>query len=113
PWKLALEVSYVGSRSNSVQSNWGGYNEASAAFQAQCDVTKGGSRTLCDQLVANPFFNVHGFEGTTRFTNQTIARSELARPYPAFTGFSMTERNDGKMLYDSAQFVVNKRWSKG
>jgi len=113
PWKVSLEASYVGSRSLKMQSSWGGVNEASAAFQAQCDVTIGGSRSLCDQLVPNPFFGVHGFEGTTRFTNQTIARSELARPYPAFTGFTMTERNDGKLTYDSAQFVANKRWAKG
>jgi Carboxypeptidase regulatory-like domain len=113
PWKISLEASYVGSRSYRVQDSWGGFNEASAAFQAQCDVTTGGSRTFCDQLVTNPFFNVPGFEGTTRFTNPTIARSELARPFPAFTGFSMTERNDGKMMYDSAQFVANKRWAKG
>ena len=26
---------------------------------------------------------------------------------------NMTERNDGKMTYDSAQFVANKRWAKG
>jgi hypothetical protein len=113
PGRIALEASYVGSRSSKMQSSWGGYNEASAAFQAQCDVTTGGSRSLCDQLVPNPFFGVAGFEGTSRFTSATIARSELARPFPAFTGFSMTERNDGKLTYDSAQFVANKRWAQG
>jgi len=113
PWRVALEATYVGSRSYNVQSNWGGYNESSAAFQAQCDVTTGGSRSFCDQLVTNPFFNVPGFEGTTRFTNPTIARSELARPFPEFGSIQMTERNDGKMTYDSAQFVANKRWAKG
>jgi len=113
PWKVALEATYVGSRSYKVQSSWGGYNEPSAAFQAPCDVTKGGSRSLCDQLLPNPFFGVPGFEGTSRFTNPTLSRFELSRPFPAFTGFSMTERNDGKMWYDSMQFVANKRWAKG
>jgi carboxypeptidase family protein/TonB-dependent receptor-like protein len=113
PWHVALETSYVGSRSYKVQSNWGGYNEPSAAFQAQCDITKGGSRSLCDQLLPNPFFGVPGFEGTSRFTNPTLSRFELSRPFPAFTGFSMTERNDGKMWYDSMQLVANKRWAKG
>jgi Carboxypeptidase regulatory-like domain/TonB-dependent Receptor Plug Domain len=113
PWHVAVEASYVGSRSFKVQGNWGGFNEASAAFQLQCDVTKGGSRTLCDQQVTNPFFNVPGFEGTTRGTSLTIARSELARPFPAFTNFQETELNLGKMTYDSAQFTANKRWAKG
>jgi hypothetical protein len=113
PWHVALEASYVGSRTKNMQSSWGGYNEPSAAFQAQCDITKGGSRTLCDQLLTNPYFGVAGFEGTTRFTNPTLSLFELSRPFPAFTGFSMTERNDGRMWYDSAQFVANKRWAKG
>ena len=81
PWRVVLEASYVGSRSRDIEANWGGFNEASAAFQAQCDVTQGGSRSFCDQLLPNPYFNVPGFEGTTRFTNATLSRSELARPY--------------------------------
>jgi hypothetical protein len=113
PWRVSLEASYVGSRSYRMQSSWGGYNEPSAAFQAQCDITNGGSRSFCDQLLPNPFFGVHGFEGTSRFTSQSLSRFELARPFPAFTGFSMTERNDGTLTYDSLQFVANKRWARG
>jgi len=113
PWRVVLEASYVGSRSYDVQGNWGGVNEASAAFQAQCDVTQGGSRSFCDQLITNPYFGVPGFEGTTRFTSQTLARSELARPYNAFGGITQTENNFGKMWYDSLQLVANKRWSRG
>jgi hypothetical protein len=113
PWKIALEVSYVGSRSRDVEGTWGGYNEPSAAFQAQCDVTQGGSRSFCDQLLPNPYFNVPGFEGTTRFTNATLARSELARPYNAFGSIREDTNNFGKMWYDSLQFVGTKRMAKG
>jgi Carboxypeptidase regulatory-like domain/TonB-dependent Receptor Plug Domain len=113
PGLISLEVTYAGSRSYDIEGNFGGYNEPSAAFQAQCDVTQGGSRTLCDQLVTNPFFGVPGFEGTTRFTNQTLSRFELNRPYPAFGGFSNNQQNLGNMKYDSMQFVANKRYAKG
>ena len=113
PGRISLDVTYAGSRSHDIEGNFGGYNEPSAAFQAQCDVTKGGSRTLCDQLVTNPFFNVPGFEGTNRFTSPTLSAFELARPFPAFTGFNMNQQNLGKMTYDSMQFVANKRWAKG
>jgi hypothetical protein len=113
PGKISLEVTYAGSRSYDIEGNFGGFNEPSAAFQAQCDVTLGGSRSLCDQLVANPFFGVPGFEGTTRFTNQQLSRFELARPYPAFGGFNQNGQNLGSMQYDSMQFVANKRWAKG
>ncbi len=113
PSRISLEVTYAGSRSYDIEGNFGGYNEPSAAFQAQCDVTLGGSRSLCDQQVTNPFYQVPGFEGTTRFTNTQLSRFELARPFPAFGGFSMNQQNLGKMTYDSAQFVANKRWAKG
>jgi hypothetical protein len=113
PWNVSLEVTYAGSRSYDVQGNWGGVNEPSADFQRQCDVTLGGNRAFCDALLPNSYFNVPGFEGTTRFTNPTLSRFELARPNNAFTGITETEGNWGKMVYDSAQFVANKRWSKG
>ncbi len=86
PFRISLDVTYAGSRSDDIEGNFGGYNEPSAAFQAQCDVTLGGSRTLCDQQLTNPFFNVPGFEGTTRFTSPTLSRFELSRPFPAFVG---------------------------
>ena len=113
PWQISLDMTYAGSRSYDLDVGFGAYNDTSAEFQRQCDVTLGGSRSFCDQLVPNPFFHVRGFEGTTRFTNPTIARSELARPFPAFGGFSQNQNNIGKLTYDSAQFVANKRWSKG
>ena len=113
PWQIALEATYVGSRSYDMQSQWNGFNEPSLDFVRQCDITQGGSRSFCDALLPNPFFGVAAFEGTTRFTNPTLSRFELNRPFPAFTGINMTERNDGRLWYDSAQFVANKRWSRG
>jgi hypothetical protein len=122
PWRISLEATYAGSRSYDLETGFNGYNEPSAAFQAQCDVTLGGSRSFCDQLLPNPFFGVQAFQGTTRFTNQTLSRFELNRPYPAFSGcdigttnncFAQNQNNIGKLTYDSAQFVANKRWARG
>jgi hypothetical protein len=113
PYRISLDVTYAGSRSYDIEGNFGGYNEPSAAFQAQCDVTLGGSRSLCDQLLPNPFYNVPGFEGTARFTNPTLSRFELSRPFPAFTGFNRNSLNLGTLTYDSLQLVANKRWAKG
>ncbi len=113
PWRISLDVTYAGSRSYDIEGNWGGYNEPSAEFQRQCDVTLGGSRAFCDALLPNPFVGVPGFEGTTRFTNATLTRFELSRPFPAFANFSQNQQNQGKMWYDSMQFVANKRWAKG
>src|SRR5688572_3326990 len=113
PWRVNLEVTYAGSRSYDLEAGYGAYNEPSAEFQARCDVTLGGSRSFCDQQLPNPFFGVSDFEGTTRFTNQRLSRFELNRPFPAFTGIDRNQNNLGKLIYDSAQFVANKRWAKG
>jgi len=113
PWRISLDVTYAGSRSDDIEGSFGGYNEPSAEFQARCDVTLGGSRTLCDQQVPNPYFGVRGFEGTNRFTAANLSRFELARPYNAFGGFNQNQQNLGTMQYDSLQFVANKRWAKG
>ena len=112
PWHMSLEATYAGSRSYDLEATRA-FNEPSAEFQRQCDVTLGGSRAFCDQLIDNPFFGVAGFEGTTRFTNQQLTRFELNRPFPAFGAFNQTQLNIGKLTYDSAQFVANKRFTKG
>ena len=113
PYRISLDVTYAGSRSSDIEGNFGGYNEPSAAFQAQCDVTLGGSRSLCDQQVPNPYFGVPEFEGSTRFTSANLSRFELARPYNAFGAFNQNQQNRGTMQYDSMQFVANKRWARG
>jgi hypothetical protein len=113
PWRISLEATYAGSRTYDLEAGFNAVNEPSAEFQRQCDVTLGGSRSFCDQLLPNPFFGVAGFEGTTRFTNQTLTRFELNRPFPAFTGITRNQNNIGKLIYDSAQFVANKRWMSG
>jgi hypothetical protein len=113
PWNVVVEASYVGSRSREQQTEFRGINEPSRALQDQCDATLGGNRAICDAQVPNPFYNVPGFQGTSRFTSPTLSRFELSRPYPQFTNIIQTERNDGKINYDSLQFVANKRWARG
>jgi hypothetical protein len=113
PWAIILEASYVGSRSRNQQDEFRGFNEPSRAFQDLCDVTKGGNPAYCNEQLPNPFYQVPGFEGTARFTSPTISRFNLNRPFPQYDNLIMSERNDGKITYDSLQFVGNKRLHKG
>jgi hypothetical protein len=113
PWRTSVEVSYVGSRTRQEQNSWGGFNEPPLSLRDQCDVTKGGSASFCNQLLPNPFVGVAGFEGTNRFTSPTLSRFELSRPFPQFTGFTEFERNDGQIWYNSLQVYLNKRFSDG
>lgn len=112
PWNIAAEISYVGSRTYDAQSAFGGINEPSLALRDKCDVTKGGNRAFCDELLPNPFFGVAGFSGS-RFTNATLSRFELSRPFPQFGGITQLEGNEGKVWYNSMQVLVNKRLSRG
>ena len=89
PYRISLDVTYAGSRSHDIEGNFGGYNEPSAAFQAQCDVTLGGSRSLCDQQFPNPFFNVARLRGHRSVHEpDPLPVRAVARPFPAFVGRS-------------------------
>jgi hypothetical protein len=113
PWRTTIELAYVGSRTRAEQNRWGGFNEPPLSLRNQCDPTVGGNPAFCNELVANPFYQVPGFEGTTRFTNPTLSRYELNRPFPQFSSITMLDRNDGQIWYNSAQLLVNKRMSTG
>jgi hypothetical protein len=60
-------------------------------------------------LVPNPF---RGLLPGTAFNAATIARSQLLRPYPQF-GNVRSFDDDGTSQYNSAQFKVEKRFTKG
>lgn len=112
PFGIAAEVSYVGSRAYDAQSQFNGINEPSQSFRDKCDITKGGSRAFCDELLPNPFYRVAGFSGA-RFNNPTLSRYELMRPFPQFGGIAELERNDGKVWYNSLQAIANRRLTRG
>ena len=102
---ISLEVTYAGSRSYDIEGNFGGFNEPSAAFQAQCDVTQGGSRTLLRPAAAEPVLQRPRVRGHDPVHEPDALAFELSRPFPAFTGFNMNQQNNGKMKYDSLQLV--------
>src|SRR5262249_30866519 len=90
PGRIKLDVSYVGSRSLDIRVSKG-YNEISAQNLALGDTSKGGNPNYLNQQVPNPFQNL--IPGTA-LNNATVARSQLLRPFPQFTGFNQTNRND-------------------
>jgi len=112
-WNSVVEISYVGSRSYKSQSQFNGINEPSLTFRNQCDPTKGGDPRICQAQVPNPFKGVSGFEGTSLFTADQISRYDLNRPFPQFGGINESDRNDGRVWYDSLQILFNKRLSQG
>jgi len=67
------------------------------------------NNTFLTTAVTNPF---QGLLPGTSFNNATIARSQLLRPFPEF-GDVLTTNNDGKSWYNSGQFAIQKRFSRG
>lgn len=65
-----------------------------------------------DTPVANPFRGVAPFNGTNLFTANVIARNQLLRPHPQYTGIS-SEFYDGASSYHAGQVRVEKRFSAG
>ena len=56
-------MTYAGSRSYDLEVGYNGYNEPSAAFQAQCDVTLGRQPELLRRAVAEPVLRCGGLRG--------------------------------------------------
>jgi len=108
PFNSILDVSYVGSRGNDIESSKQ-INEIPLALRQQCNRDEGGDPNVCNQAFTNPFRNIAGFEGTNRFSATTLARSELARPFPQFGSINEVARNDGKTWYDSLQVTLETR----
>ncbi len=109
PGNILLDVSYVGSRSMA-QSASKGFNEVSVDTLNLGNPAIGGNANFLNQQVPNPFA---GLIPGTGLDNATVARSQLLRPYPQFTGFSTEQLNTGKIWYNSLQVTATKRYSHG
>jgi len=101
PGRLALDLSYVGSRTRGLPVAKG-INEISAEQLATGNVMLA--------QVANPF---QGLLPGTPFNGATVPRQQLVRPYPQFAGITQDRRALGVNDYDSLQVSVNKRLSSG
>lgn len=108
PGRWLAEATYIGNR---------GYDllvgvDANPVPQSTSAIR---DQTLINQLdtpVANPFRGVGGFEGTNLFTATQIARRQLLRPFPHFTGIT-EERYNGSSTYHAGQVRLERRFSKG
>ncbi|MGH9671872.1 MAG: hypothetical protein ACRD44_01725, partial [Bryobacteraceae bacterium] len=109
PGNILIDVSYVGSRSMA-QGASKGFNEVSVDVLNQGNPAVGGNPNFLNQQVPNPFA---GLIPGTGLDNTTVARTQLLRPYPQFTGFNSEQLNTGRIWYNSLQVTATKRYSHG
>jgi len=80
----AFSASYIGNRvPNNPENN--NINQISPAWNAQCDVERGGNRQLCDGAagqIANPFLGISDFGGSNYYNSTTLSKSNFTRRIP-------------------------------
>ena len=108
-----FEITYAGSRGYDMQGSKVFNDLEDAEFRDACNFMLGGNPSYCDQGLPNPFRNVAPFLGTTFYTNNTIGRAQLLRPFPQFGAFTEIMRNDGRTWYNSVQSLFTMRTRGG
>ncbi|HEX9368903.1 MAG TPA: TonB-dependent receptor [Vicinamibacterales bacterium] len=107
PGQWLLEVGYAGSHGYHLTTDLE-LNGVPAQYLSSSRVRDDANVTFLSTLVPNPFFGLL----PTGFTNATVARSQLLRPFPQFNNVP-TNGTDGTSQYDSGQVRVERRFSKG
>ncbi|MBK5292544.1 MAG: carboxypeptidase regulatory-like domain-containing protein [Acidobacteriia bacterium] len=102
PFGMTLDLSYVGSRTHDVEAIRP-FNELPVEALAL------GSGVL-NQSVPNPF---QGLINAGGLGAATVPRQQLLRPYPQFASFNSSDRNEGRVWYNSMQLLLEKRYSHG
>lgn len=111
PGRWLVEGAYIGNRGADLTTAVDA-NPIPRRYQSTSPVRDQALINFLDTPVTNPFRGVAGYEGTNLYTATVIARSQLLRPYPHYTGLSM-ERYDGASSYHALQARAEKRFSQG
>ncbi|MBM3747701.1 MAG: TonB-dependent receptor [Acidobacteria bacterium] len=108
PQRVLLEATYVGSRAVKLAAGRQ-YNPVPAAYLSRSPVRDQATIDRLTAQVANPFYPL--LPGTG-LSGRNVARSQLLRPYPHFTGVSATE-TIGYSWYHSLQTRAERRFQHG
>ncbi len=108
PGQWLVEAGYTGSRGWDVNTDLD-LNPLPAPFLTTSRVRDQANIDFLAQLVPNPFA---GLIPGTGLNSATVARSQLLRPYPQFTGVT-TNAFDGTTKYHSLQTKLEHRFTKG
>ncbi len=110
PLRIVLEAAYVGNRGTKL----GAERELNAVPREYLSTSRARDQATIDflsQQVANPFFGIPEFAGTS-LGNVRLSRGQLLRPLPHFTGITVFLPL-GYSYYHSLQVRAEKRLSRG
>ena len=109
PYRIGLDVAYVGN----VVSKLGVTRNVNSVPKSENDKaipSLGGNTGYLNVTFPNPFAGLVPGQGLNA---ATVARSQLLRPYPQFTNFSMNRLNLGSAYYNALEAVATRRYSNG
>ncbi len=115
PGQWLVEAAYAGSRGWDLTTGGGGQagevdlNGVPAQYLSTSRVRDQATINFLTAQVPNPF---RGLLPGTAFNGATIARQQLLRPFPQFDNIR-TRDDDGTSKYNSAQFKLEKRFTRG
>jgi len=117
-----FEIGYLASRGVRVQTSTD-FNPVPRQYLSRLPVRDQATINFLTAAVTNPFLGVSGFEGSNWFTQRTVQRSVLLKPYPQFSGLTaplpagatwyhaFTARFE-RRFHRGLQAQVNYTWSK-
>lgn len=108
PARIFLDVSYVGSRGTRLDATRQ-YDAIPGSYLSQSPIRDQATINFLTAQVANPFFPLLP---STNLSSATVARQQLLRPYPQFTGITSIEP-DGYSWYHSLQLLTERRFQNG
>jgi outer membrane receptor protein involved in Fe transport len=108
PARVFLDVSYVGNRGTRLSATRQ-YDPIPAQYLSTSPFRDAQAINFLTTQVANPFYPLLPGTGLSA---ANVARSQLLRPYPEFTGITASEP-DGFSWYHSLQFTAERRFDRG
>ena len=109
PWKIGLDVAYVGNKVSKLGVTRN-INSVPKSENDKAIPSLGGNTGYLNVTFPNPFAGLVPGQGLNA---ATVARSQLLRPYPQFTQFSMNRLNLGSAYYNALETSATRRYSNG
>ena len=106
-WRTLGEISYVGNRGTGLGVTLP-YNPVPNQYLSRSPARDQTTINNLNQQIANPFFPLPG----TDLAARTVAKSQLLRPYPQYSGVSAQEQI-GYSWYHSLQARLERRFASG
>jgi hypothetical protein len=108
--RILIDVGYMGNRATGLPFGRE-YDAVPAQFLSRSRTRDQQTIDFLSAQVSNPYFGLPAFVGSN-LTGRTVARSQLLRPYSAFTSIGTTE-SLGFSWYHSLQTRIERRFAQG